>query len=363
MGAILSHAHHASGGQCSDDVKGQQQQGSLHPPHPTPPCTPPPLPQGMQPAFELPPAGPPPFVQTTFGEVLAARVAGTAPRGSPFCTALQADGELLPGWAGGAVATSHLHARASAISLHAMRCSHARPLRPRPSCPAQACPCRTPRRSSLMAPSTTPPLWRRAPPSQLRPPAPAPGAARCLPIPARRPQRVAWPLRRARRTPTRWPSWPLLHRWMTSEGQTCMAVQTGTPAAAAAAVPGHALASLARSRSRGGQGRAGQLLGGRGGGPLAPGHPPHPHAPCPALRLPCCASAALPVRTSFHTHSPINPSTTHTRLFPLRSAYSPSAHRQLARHPSWYPIHSTAQHSIHIVSLRQINPVLAGTPH
>lgn len=35
----------------------------------------------------LPPA---PFVQTSFGEVLAARVAGTAPRGSPFCSA---DGE------------------------------------------------------------------------------------------------------------------------------------------------------------------------------------------------------------------------------------------------------------------------------
>jgi hypothetical protein len=53
------------------------------------------LPPGMQPAFELPPVGPPPFVQTTFGEVLAARVAGTAPRGSPFCNAAQADGGSL----------------------------------------------------------------------------------------------------------------------------------------------------------------------------------------------------------------------------------------------------------------------------
>lgn len=39
--------------------------------------------------------GPPPFVQTTFGEVLAARVAGAAPRGSPFCNAAQADGGFL----------------------------------------------------------------------------------------------------------------------------------------------------------------------------------------------------------------------------------------------------------------------------
>lgn len=65
--------------------------------------------QGMQSASDLPagaasaaaagaaaamppPAGPPAFLQTSFGEVLAARVAGGAPKGSPFCTALQVDG-------------------------------------------------------------------------------------------------------------------------------------------------------------------------------------------------------------------------------------------------------------------------------
>lgn len=50
--------------------------------------------QNMQAAAELPQAaGPPPFVQTSFGEVLAARVAGAAPRGSPFISAAHVDGE------------------------------------------------------------------------------------------------------------------------------------------------------------------------------------------------------------------------------------------------------------------------------
>lgn len=92
----------------------------------------------------------------------------------------------------------------------------------------------------------------------------------------------------------------------------------GSPGTPAAAAPGCVLASLARSRSRDGQCRAGLLLCGRGGGPLAPGHPPRPHAPCPALRLPCCAcraSAALPIRTLSHTRSPINP----TQLTPVCS--------------------------------------------
>ncbi|KAI3426390.1 hypothetical protein D9Q98_008761 [Chlorella vulgaris] len=51
------------------------------------------LPSNMQAAAELPQAaGPPPFVQTSFGEVLAARVAGAAPRGSPFISAAHVDG-------------------------------------------------------------------------------------------------------------------------------------------------------------------------------------------------------------------------------------------------------------------------------
>lgn len=119
-------------------------------PAPSPPNAalhPTPLPQGMQPAFELPPAGPAPFVQTTFGEVLAARVAGTAPRGSPFCTALQADGELLPGWAGGAVATSHLHARSGFSNLTACNALLTRP----PAAAATLMP-----RAGLPVPHSTP---------------------------------------------------------------------------------------------------------------------------------------------------------------------------------------------------------------
>ena len=60
----------------------------------------------MQPAGELPLAlgglppmppplalGPAPFLQTSFGEVLSARMAGAVPKGSPFSSALQLDGE------------------------------------------------------------------------------------------------------------------------------------------------------------------------------------------------------------------------------------------------------------------------------
>lgn len=61
--------------------------------------------QGMQPVGELPalgalppmPAplvlGPAPFLQTSFGEVLSARMAGAVPKGSPFSSAMQLDGE------------------------------------------------------------------------------------------------------------------------------------------------------------------------------------------------------------------------------------------------------------------------------
>ncbi|PSC70953.1 transcription factor MYB44-like isoform B [Micractinium conductrix] len=63
------------------------------------------LPPGMQAAATLPPlgslplappGGPAPFVQASFGEVLAARAAGTLPRGSPFCSATQINGFAAP---------------------------------------------------------------------------------------------------------------------------------------------------------------------------------------------------------------------------------------------------------------------------
>ncbi|KAL4423372.1 hypothetical protein ABPG77_004303 [Micractinium sp. CCAP 211/92] len=65
------------------------------------------LPPGMQPVRELPAAlgalppmpaplvlGPAPFLQTSFGEVLSARMAGAVPKGSPFSSAMQLDGLL-----------------------------------------------------------------------------------------------------------------------------------------------------------------------------------------------------------------------------------------------------------------------------
>lgn len=183
----------------------------------------------MQPAFELPPVGPPPFVQTTFGEVLAARVAGAAPRGSPFCNAAQVDGRLLlcllAGWGGGGMCgcgAEFVHPTSvptGSLCLPHWHLHLTHHLPPHP-CSLQACPCLTPRHSRPMAPSTAPRLWRPAPPFLPKPLARARAGGRCLRTPAHPLPRAAWLRQRARRTPTRWPSWPLPPRWTTSEVAT-----------------------------------------------------------------------------------------------------------------------------------------------